>query len=64
MLSIAAADLITGLSQFVHKGRKVERLPDYIINVPAYLLPDGRLLGLGRLPFLMAFAFAVRLDDG
>ena len=64
MLSVAAADLIPGLSQFVQKGRKVERLPDYIINVPAYLLPDGRLFGLRRLPFLMAFSFAFRQNDG
>ena len=64
MFSVPGVNLITGFSQTVQKGRKVERLPDYIINVPAYLLPDGRLLGLGRLPFLMAFSFAFRQNDG
>lgn len=63
VFSVPGVNLITGFSQTVQKGRKVERLPDYIINVPAYLLPDGRLFGLRRLPFLMAFSFAFRLDD-
>lgn len=64
VFSVPSVNLITGFSQTVQKGRKVERLPDYIINVTAYLLPDGRLLGLRRLPFLMAFSFAFRLDNG
>ena len=64
MLSIAAANLIPDLSQFVQKSREVQRLAGDTVNVPAYLLTDGRLFGLGRLPFLMAFAFAFRLDDG
>lgn len=63
MLSVAAADLIPGLSQFVQKGREIQGLTDDTVNVPAYLFADGRLFELGRLPFLMAFAFAVRLDD-
>ena len=64
VFSVPGVDLITGFSQALQKGRKVERLPDYIINVPAYLLPDGRLFGLRRLPFLMAFSFAFRQNDG
>lgn len=64
VFSVPGVNLITGFSQTVQKGRKVERLPDYIINVPAYLLPDGRLFGLRRLPFLMAFSFAFRQNDG
>lgn len=64
VFSAPSVNLITGFSQTVQKGRKVERLPDYIINVPAYLLPDGRLFGLRRLPFLMAFSFAFRQNDG
>lgn len=64
VFSVPSVNLITGFSQTVQKGRKVERLPDYIINVPAYLLPDGRLFGLRRLPFLMAFSFAFRQNDG
>ena len=64
VFSVPGVNLITGFSQTVQKGRKVERLPDYIINVPAYLLPDGRLFGLRRLPFLMAFSFSFRQNDG
>ena len=64
MLSVAAADLIPGLSQFVQKGREIQGLADDTVNVPAYLLADGRLFGFDRLPFLMALAFAVRLNDG
>ena len=64
VFSVPSVNLITGFSQAVQKGRKVERLPDYIINVPAYLLPDGRLFGLRRLPFLMAFSFAFRFNNG
>lgn len=64
MLSIAAANLIPDLSQFVQKSREVQRLADDTVNIPAYLFADGRLFELGRLPFLMAFAFAVRLNDG
>ena len=59
MLSVAAADLIPGLSQFVQKGREVQGLVDDTVNVPAHLFADSRLLGLVRLPFLMAFAFAL-----
>lgn len=64
VFSVPSVNLITGFSQTVQKGRKVERLPDQAVNVPAYLLADGWMFGLGRLPFLMAFAFAVRLNDG
>ena len=64
MLSVAATDLIPGLSQFVQKSREVQGLADDTVNIPAYLFADGRLLGLGRLPFLMALAFAFRLNDG
>lgn len=64
MLSLPGVDLIACFSQTVQKGRKVEGLPDYIINVPAYLLPDGRPSGFRCLPFLMAFSFAFRLDNG
>lgn len=64
VFSIPGVDLITGFPQTVQKGRKVERMPDYIINVPAYLLPNGRLFGLRRLPFLMAFSFAFRFNNG
>lgn len=64
MLSVAAADLIPGHSQFVQKSGEVQGLADNTVNVPAYLLADGWMFGLGRLPFLMAFAFAFRLNDG
>ena len=64
MLSVATADLIPGLSQFVQKSCEVQGLADNTVNVPAYLLADGWMFGLGRLPFLMAFAFAFRLNDG
>lgn len=64
VFSIPGVNLITGFPQALQKGRKVERLPDYIINIPAYLLPNGRLFGLRRLPLLMAFSFAFRLDNG
>ena len=64
MLSVAAANLIPGLSQFVQKSCEVQGLADNTVNVPAYMLADGWMFGLGRLPFLMAFAFAVRLNDG
>jgi|GEM_PF-4420091 len=64
VFSVPGMNLITGFSQTAQKGRKVERLPDYIINIPAYLLPDGRLFGLHRLPFLMAFSFSFWLDNG
>lgn len=64
VFSVPGMNLITGFPQTVQKGRKVERLPDYIINIPAYLLPDGRLFGLHRLPFLMTFSFAFRFNNG
>lgn len=63
VFSLPGVNLITGFSQTVQKGRKVERLTDQVVNIPAYLLSDGRQLGLCRLPFLMAFSFAFRLDD-
>lgn len=63
VFSVPGVNLITGFSQTVQKGRKVERLTDQVVNIPAYLLSDGRQLGLCRLPFLMAFSFAFRLDD-
>ena len=43
VFSVPGMNLITGFSQTVQKGRKVERQTDYIINIPAYLLPNGRL---------------------
>lgn len=64
VFSALGMNLITGFSQALQKGRKVERLPDYIINVQAYLLPNGRLFGLRRLPFLMTFSFAFRFNNG
>ena len=64
VFSAPGVDLITGFSQTLQKGRKVERLTDYIINIPANLLPDGRLFGLRRLPFLMAFSFTFRFNNG
>lgn len=64
VFSVPGVDLITGFSQTLQKGRKVERLTDYIINIPANLLPDGRLFGLRRLPFLMAFSFTFRFNNG
>lgn len=64
VFSVPGVNLITGFSQALQKGRKVERLTDQVVNIPAYLLPDGRLFGLRRLPFLMAFSFAFRQNDG
>lgn len=64
VFSIPGVNLITGFPQALQKGRKVERLTDQVVNIPAYLLPDGRLFGLRRLPLLMAFSFAFRLDNG
>lgn len=64
VFSVPGMNLITGFSQTVQKGRKVERQTDYIINIPAYLLPNGRLFGLHRLPFLMTFSFAFRFNNG
>ncbi len=64
MLSVAAADLIPGHLQFVQKSGEVQGLADNTVNVPAYLLADGWMFELVRLPFLMAFAFAFRLNDG
>lgn len=64
VFSVPGVDLITGFSQALQKGRKVERLTDQVVNIPAYLLPDGRLFGLRRLPFLMTFSFAFRFNNG
>ena len=64
MLSFPRVDLIACLPQTVQKGRKVERLTNQVVNIPAYLLSDGRQLGLCRLPFLMAFSFAFWQNDG
>lgn len=64
VFSASGVNLITGFSQTVQKGRKVERLTDQVVNIPAYLLPDGRLFGLRRLPFLMTFSFAFRFNNG
>lgn len=63
VFSVPGVNLITGFSQVLQKGRKIERLTNQVVNIPAYLLPDGRQLGLCRLPFGMAFSFAFRLDD-
>lgn len=64
VLPVSGVDLITGFSQAVQKGRKVEGASNDTVNIPAYLRPDGRLFGLRRLPFLMAFSFAFWLDNG
>lgn len=64
VFSAPGVNLITGFSQALQKGRKVERLTDQVVNIPAYLRPDGRLFGLRRLPFLMAFSFAFRFNNG
>ena len=64
VFSVPGVNLITGFPQTVQKGRKVEGAVNDTGNIPANLLPDGRLFGLRRLPFLMAFAFAFRLDNG
>lgn len=64
MFSAPGVSLITGFPQTVQKGRKVEGASNDTVNIPANLLPDGRLFGLRRLPFLMAFSFAFRLDNG
>ena len=63
VFSVPGVNLITGFPQTVQKGRKVEGAFNDTGNIPANLLPDGRLFGLRRLPFLMAFSFAFRLDD-
>lgn len=64
VFSVPGMNLITGFPQTVQKGRKVEGASNDTVNIPAYLLSDGRLFGLRRLPFLMAFSFAFRLDNG
>lgn len=64
VFSVPGMNLIAGFSQALQKGRKVERLPDQAVNIPAYLLPNGRLFGLRRLPFLMTFSFAFRFNNG
>lgn len=64
VFSVSGVNLITGFPQTVQKGRKVEGTSNDTVNIPAYLLPNGRLFGLRCLPFLMAFSFAFRLDNG
>lgn len=64
VFSVPGVNLITGFPQTVQKGRKVEGASNDTVNIPAYLLPDGRLFGLHRLPFLMAFSFSFWLDNG
>ena len=64
VFSVPGMNLITGFPQTVQKGRKVEGASNDTVNIPAYLRPDGRLFGLRRLPFVMAFSFAFRFNNG